>query len=95
MRSLRQNQPVLRIAFVAAGCLLLVGAVVVTPLPGPAGIFLTAGALALILPNSVWAMRRFAGLKRRWPRLEGLIDRVMRRPSALRRAAIAKERAAG
>lgn len=82
---LRQEHPALRTVFLALGVVLLIGAAVLGPLPGPGGIFLFAGGLALILPNSRWAMRRFARFKRAWPRLGGLLDRTMRRPSARRR----------
>lgn len=82
---LRQEHPASRLAMVAAGMVLLLGAGVVGPLPGPGGIFLFAGGVALILPNSRWPMRRFARFKRAWPRMGGLLDRAMRRPSARRR----------
>lgn len=74
----------------ATGMLLIVGAGLVGPLPGPGGIFLFAGGLVLILRNSRWARLRFARAKRRWPRVGHLLDRTMRRPSALRRHARAK-----
>jgi hypothetical protein len=75
----------------ALGTLLILLAAVVGPLPGPGGIFLFAGGLVLILRNSAWARRRFARAKRRWPRLGHLIDRTMRRPSALRRHALHRD----
>ena len=81
------RHPVLRIALLVVGLLLLVGAVVVGPLPGPGGIFLFAGGMVLILQNSRWARFRWARLKRRWPRIGNLADRAMRRKSALRRRA--------
>ena len=80
----------MRTAQLAAGALLIVGAGVVAPLPGPGGIFLFAGGMVLILRNSRRARRRWARLKRRWPRTGSLVDRAMRRPSAIRRAARAK-----
>ena len=73
-----------------AGGLLIVGAGAAVPLPGPAGIFLFAGGMMLILRNSRRARWRWARLKRRWPRTGSLVDRAMRRPSALRRAERAK-----
>ncbi len=77
----------MRIAQLLLAGLLLVGALIVGPLPGPGGIFLFAGGLILILRNSRWAQVRWARLKRRWPRVGHLVDRTMRRPSALRRHA--------
>lgn len=81
------RHPALRIAQLVLGIILIAGAVVVGPLPGPGGIFLFAGGLILILRNSRWAQVRWARLKRRWPRVGSLVDRTMRRPSALRRNA--------
>jgi hypothetical protein len=85
-----RRHPVMRIAQLALGGLLLIGAALVGPLPGPGGIFLFAGGLILILRNSRWAKFKFARAKRRWPRTGQLLDRTMRRPSALRRHARAK-----
>ena len=81
------RHPVSRIVQLALGVLLIIGAGIVGPLPGPGGIFLFAGGLILILRNSLWARRKFARAKRRWPRTGALLDRAMRRPSALRRHA--------
>ena len=77
-----------RIALLAAGWLLIALAPVVGILPGPGGVFVFAAGAALVLRNSAWAKRRYVELKRRWPRLGHGCDRVMRRPSALRRRAI-------
>ena len=84
------RSPAMRTAQLTAGGLLIVGAGVVAPLPGPGGIFLFAGGMVLILRNSRRARWRWARLKRRWPRTGSLVDRAMRRPSAIRRAARAK-----
>ncbi len=72
----------------ALGVLLLLVAAVIAPLPGPGGVFPFAAGMILILRNSAWARRRFARAKRRWPRVGGMADRAMRRPSALRRRAL-------
>lgn len=77
----------MRIAQLMLGGVLILGAGLVGPLPGPGGIFLFAGGLVLILRNSHWARLRFARAKRRWPRTGQLVDRAMRRRSALRRHA--------
>ena len=71
----------------AGGVLLLLAGAVVAPLPGPGGVFFVAAGLVLILRASSRAKRVFARAKRRWPRVCGLLDRAMRRGSALRRHA--------
>jgi len=72
------------------GVVLIAASPVVGLLPGPGGIFVFAGGLVLVLRASRWARLRWARLKRRFPRFGHLADRVMRRPSALRRHARAK-----
>jgi hypothetical protein len=86
------RHPVSRIVQLLIGVLLIVLAGIIGPLPGPGGIFFFAGGLVLILRNSHWARVRFARAKRRWPKLGNLLDRTMRRRSALRRRARDKER---
>ena len=81
------HHPALRTAMLIAGALLILLAPVVGVLPGPGGIFVFAGGLVLVLRSSRWARLRWARLKRYYPRLGHLADRVMRRPSALRRHA--------
>jgi hypothetical protein len=88
------RHPVLRITQLVLGVLLIIGAAIMGPLPGPGGIFLFAGGMILILRNSRLAKLKWARLKRRWPKTGHLVDRVMRRPSALRRHARAKAAAA-
>ncbi len=87
------RHPVSRTLQLTLGGLLIVAAGIVVPLPGPGGIFLFAGGLILILRNSRRAQVTFARAKRRWPRVGGLIDRTMRRRSALRRHARDRARA--
>ncbi|WP_380781337.1 hypothetical protein [Sphingomonas sp. R86520] len=70
--------------------LLILGAPLLAPLPGPAGIFLFAGGMVLVLRNSRWARLKWARLKRRWPRTGHFVDRMMRRQSAMRRHERAK-----
>ena len=84
---MKHRHPMMRAAQLTLGGVLILGAAAVAPLPGPGGIFLFAGGLVLILRNSHSAQVRFARAKRRWPRIGGLVDRTMRRPSALRRHA--------
>ncbi|MDE0880553.1 MAG: hypothetical protein OSB00_18115 [Sphingomonas bacterium] len=85
------RHPVSRAIQLVGGVLLIILGCVIGPLPGPGGIFFFAGGLILILRNSHWARRRFARAKRRWPRIGDLLDRTMRRPSALRRRARARD----
>ncbi|WP_243693427.1 hypothetical protein [Sphingomonas sp. PP-CC-3A-396] len=79
------RSPVLRFGQLLLGMLLIVAAPLLAPLPGPAGIFLFAGGMVLVLRNSRWARLKWARLKRRWPRTGHFVDRMMRRQSAMRR----------
>ena len=79
-----------RLVLIATGWVLIALAPVVGILPGPGGVFVFAGGVALLLRNSHWARRRYAQLKRRWPKLGHACDRVLRRPSARRRHALAR-----
>src|SRR3546814_2088054 len=65
----RRSHPAVRIALLVIGTLLILSTPIVGPLPGPGGIFVFAGGLTLVLRNSRWARRRFARLKRRWPKM--------------------------
>lgn len=86
--------PILRLAMLTAGVFLIIVSPIVGALPGPGGVFVFAGGLVLVLRTSHWARMRWVRLKRRFPRLGDLVDRVMRRQSALRRRARALEAAA-
>lgn len=71
--------------------LLLVGlGVLISPIPGPGGIFLMAPGLALILRSSMWAKRHYVRIKRWQPKAGKWMDWSLRRKSAARREAIAK-----
>lgn len=83
---LRQNAQV-RFALFLLGCVMLLVAPVIGVLPGPGGLILFPVGLALALQNSQWAKRIYGRFKRRHPRYAAWADRVMRRPSALRRMA--------
>jgi hypothetical protein len=74
-----------RLPSLALGWLLVAAAPIVGLLPGPGGIFLFAGGLALLLRHSAWVRRVYARAKRRWPRLGRLADRALRRGAARRR----------
>ena len=77
------------------GCLLLILTPFVGMLPGPGGTVLFALGMGLVLKNSAWAKRRYVRFKRQWPRSGGWCDWGLRRPSARRRHALARVRAAG
>lgn len=81
------RHPVSRMAQLVAGVLLIIASPFVGAIPGPGGIFVFAGGLALVLRNSHRARMRWARLKRRWPKFSAGADRVMRRQSAARRRA--------
>jgi len=68
-----------RLCWMALGWLLIVVSPFVGVLPGPGGIFVFAAGVALLIRNSCWAKRRYVGMKRRWPKLGRLTDRMMRR----------------
>ena len=76
---------VLRLVYLGVGWIMVL---VITPivgaLPGPGGIFIFAGGLALLLKNSNWVKRLYTKYTRRFPRHGRLIDRILRRPSAPR-----------
>ena len=63
----------------ALGWLLIVASPLVGPISGPGGIPVFAAGVALLLRNSTWAKRRYVLVKRRWPKLGRLTDKVMRR----------------
>ncbi|MBV9842227.1 MAG: hypothetical protein JOY99_11995 [Sphingomonadaceae bacterium] len=71
----------------AGGFVLIAASPIVGLTPGPGGIFLFAGGLALVLRGSRRAKRRYVELKRRWPKLGRIADKAMRRPSIRRREA--------
>ncbi|QNO29067.1 hypothetical protein EEB18_009100 [Sphingopyxis sp. OPL5] len=74
-----------RLALFLLGCLLMLLAPLLGPLPGPGFIILFPLGLALALQNSAWAKRIYVRFKRRHPRYAGWTDRIMRRASAARR----------
>lgn len=80
-----QRRAVTRYLQFGGGVALMVVAPVTAPLPGPGATMLFALGLMLVLRSSYRARVRFARAKRRWPRVGALLDRAMRRGSALRR----------
>ena len=67
------------------GVLLIIGGLIIAPIPGPGGIFLIAPGIALILKTSMWAKRHYVKLKRWQPKAGDWTDRALRRKSARRR----------
>jgi hypothetical protein len=86
---LRQNA-VVRFWLFILGCLLLVMVPIIGLLPGPGGVLLFPVGMALALQNSIWAKRVYGRFKRSHPRYAAWADRLMRRPTAARRSALAK-----
>jgi hypothetical protein len=76
------------------GVLLILLSPVVGVLPGPGGIFVLALGLAMVLRTSHWARRRYVQFKRWQPKAGRWTDWGLRRQSARRREAIAKEQKA-
>jgi hypothetical protein len=74
----------------ALGLLLITGGILISPLPGPGGIFLIAPGLALVLKSSIWAKRHYVRVKRWQPRAGRWMDWSLRRKSAARREALRK-----
>ena len=74
----------------AGGIVLIILGILISPLPGPGGIFLVAPGLALVLKSSMWAKRRYVRVKRWQPRAGRWLDWVLRRESAKRREALRK-----
>jgi hypothetical protein len=74
----------------ALGILLIIAGIVISPIPGPGGIFLIAPGVALILKTSMWAKRRYVKMKRWQPKAGRWTDLALRRQSARRREAIRK-----
>ena len=87
----RRKSPLVRLALLATGILLILATPLVGIIPGPGGIFVFAAGLVLVLQNSKWARKRFARLKRRYPRIGRYSDMALRRRSYRRRQQRAKD----
>ena len=74
----------------AVGVLLIIGGIIISPLPGPGGVFLIAPGTALILRTSMWAKRRYVKFKRWQPKAGRWADWALRRQSFQRREAARK-----
>src|SRR3954467_14230787 len=82
--------PPVRMALVIVGCLLMLAAPVVGPIPGPGGIIVFAAGLSLVLKYNGWGKRLYVGFKRRHPKKGAWADWGLRRGSARRRHEKAK-----
>ena len=83
-REFRQSKPV-RTALFMTGLLLMILSPLAGAIPGPGGIFVFAGGLALALRNSDWAKRQYVRFKRWQPKAGHWMDWGMRRRSHRRR----------
>jgi len=85
----------LRFALLGLGWLLIAVTPVIGPLPGPGGLITFGLGAGLVLKNSFWAKKHYCRFKRRHPRYGHWTDWSLRRGSARRRAALAKQKQAG
>ena len=87
----------------ALGILLMICSLIVGPIPGPGGLFFAVPGLILLLNSSMRARRHYVKIKRwedsRAPTIFGRkvtpgrwADLMLRRPSAIRRERLRKER---
>jgi hypothetical protein len=88
-----RKSPVVRIVLLVTGFALIAATPLVGIVPGPGGIFVFAAGLVLVLKNAAWARKRFARLKRRWPRFGHYSDMALRRRSFRRRQQRARDAA--
>ena len=93
MTRARRKSPLIRAMLVGLGALLILVTPLVGIIPGPGGIFVFAAGLVLILQNANWARKRFAKLKRRYPRFGHYSDMALRRRSFRRRQQRARDAA--
>jgi hypothetical protein len=91
LRRIRDTRLVQALAF-GLGVLLLIAAPLVSPLPGPGGLLFAAAGLTLVLRTSLWAKRRYVRFKRWQPRAGSWFDWGLRRGSARRREALARDK---
>ena len=84
------DRPWVEWGLLALGILLIIAGIIISPLPGPGGVFLIAPGAALVLRTSMWAKRRYVRFKRWQPKAGRWTDWALRRQSALRREAMRK-----
>ena len=83
--------PVVRMGLFVLGCLLLLITPIIGVLPGPGGVVTFGAGAALVLKYSEWAKRQYVRFKRKHPKKGAWADWGLRRQSARRREALAKE----
>jgi hypothetical protein len=88
------DHPVVEWTIFAVGVILILLSPLAGVIPGPGGIFVFALGLAMVLKTSMWAKRHYVRFKRKQPKIGSWADWGLRRPSALRRARLAKEQEA-
>lgn len=69
------------------GWILVLGAPLLGPIPGPGPLIILPVGLALILKNSLWAKKRYARLARHHPEYAQWIDWALRRGKVTQRPA--------
>jgi hypothetical protein len=84
------DQPWVEWALFALGVILIILGLIISPLPGPGGVFLIAPGAALILKTSMWAKRHYVKFKRWQPKAGRWTDWALQRRSAKRREALRK-----
>jgi len=84
------DQPWVEWGLFAVGVVLIILGIIISPLPGPGGVFLIAPGAALILKTSMWAKRHYVKFKRWQPKAGRWTDWALQRRSAKRREAIRK-----
>lgn len=84
------DQPWVEWGLFALGVVLIIIGIIISPLPGPGGIFFIAPGAALILKTSMWAKRRYVKFKRWQPKAGRWTDWALKRRSAKRREEIRK-----
>ena len=84
------DQPWVEWGIFALGVVLIILGIIISPLPGPGGVFLIAPGAALILKTSMWAKRRYVKFKRWQPKAGRWTDWALQRRSAKRREALRK-----
>jgi hypothetical protein len=87
-----EEKPWVQSTIFVVGILLMIASIPVGALPGPGGIFVFAGGLALVPRTSMWAKRHYVRFKRWQPKAGRWADWGLRRQSAKRRDALAKAR---
>jgi hypothetical protein len=90
IRRINANE-IVRLMQLVLGCLLIICAPIISPLPGPGGIVFFGLGLGLVLRNSAWAKRRYVAFKRKRPQMGIWADWGLRRKSAKRRDTRAKQ----